>query len=69
MTSDIPNIKQSLDEENINSQISDMVAKKLLTDKEASVVDVKKIEQFFLTGNRPQNEKCIRCKKGSDVRN
>ncbi|MDF2677687.1 MAG: addA, partial [Bacillota bacterium] len=56
------NINESLHEENIKSQISDMVVKKLLTDKEASVVDVEKIKHFFMTdiGSRMKNASVVK---------
>jgi ATP-dependent helicase/nuclease subunit A len=43
------NLNCDLSYDNIKSQINDMVKKKLLTEKEANVVDVKKIVQFFNT--------------------
>ena len=43
------NIKQSLTIENMLEQIDEMILKKLLTEKEANTVDVKKIEEFFNT--------------------
>jgi len=43
------NIRETLTEENIKSQIENMVHKKLLTVKEAEAVNVKMIEEFFLT--------------------
>lgn len=56
------NINESLHEENIKSQINDMVVKKLLTDKEASVVDVEKIKHFFMTdiGSRMKNASVVK---------
>lgn len=43
------NINESLTFENIQEQINNMVIKKLLTEKEAEVVNVKKLQEFFLT--------------------
>lgn len=43
------NLNCDLSYDNIKSQINDMIKKKLLTEKEANVVDVKKIVQFFNT--------------------
>ena len=43
------NINESLTPDNISSQIFDMVNKKNLTEKEAKVIDVNKINEFFKT--------------------
>lgn len=43
------NLNCDLSYDNIKSQINDMIKKKLLSEKEANVVDVKKIVQFFNT--------------------
>lgn len=42
-------LKQSLNENNIKEQVSKMAEKKLLTDKEKEVVNIKKISEFFET--------------------
>lgn len=43
------NIKESLSPENIKLQISNMVHKKLLTEREAEAVNVEMLHEFFLT--------------------
>ncbi len=43
------NIREGLDSENIKDQINRMVDKKLLTEKEAEAVNVKMLEEFFMT--------------------
>lgn len=43
------NIKKSLTPDNIESQIDEMVNKKLLTEKEKEVVDIEMLHKFFLT--------------------
>lgn len=43
------NMNESLTPDNISSQINTMVTKKLLTEKEAKVVDENKINEFFKT--------------------
>lgn len=40
-------LKQNISKDNINEQINEMVRKKLLTEKEAAVVDVKMLMDFF----------------------
>lgn len=43
------NIGEKLTEDNIKAQIEDMVHKRLLTEKEAEAVNVKMLEEFFMT--------------------
>lgn len=43
------NINESLNFDNIKDQINKMVSKKLLTEREAEVVKVEKLQEFFLT--------------------
>lgn len=55
-------IHVSLSREDINEQVEKMVAKKLLSEKEAAVVDTDKIEEFFKT------EIGMRMKASSEVK-
>jgi ATP-dependent helicase/nuclease subunit A len=55
-------LTDNLDNDNIKKQIIKMVMKKLLTEKEASVVNICKIEEFFYTdiGRRMKNSPIIK---------